>query len=111
MPVNLYSEEIPLANWGKTPTMSALEAAFGGDSVRLAEFTEGPDSGPANITPLILAGLGFAIGGPLGAFTGLAIGSFVGGQKESSQAPFDPRNQPMTRGYVGLGITTRHAKV
>lgn len=97
MPVNLYSEEIPLANWGKTPTMSALEAAFGGDSVRLAEFTQGPDS-ESNITPLILAGLGFAIGGPLGAFAGLAIGSFAGGQKESSQTLFDPRNQPMTRG-------------
>ena len=104
MPVNLYSEEIPIASYGKTPTMSVLEMAFSGNQVALADFKAGPSSsgssssGSSNMTPLLLAGLGFAVGGPTGALAGLALGSFVGNGKSPTRPPFDPRNQPFTRG-------------
>ena len=38
----------------------------------------GYTEGPSNITPLLLAGIGFAIGGPAGALGGFALGSFIG---------------------------------
>ena len=81
MPVNLYSEEVPLASYGKTPTMSALEMAFGGNEVALDDFvsgrsTNGKSAGSkTNLTPFLLAGIGFMVGGPLGAGVGFFLGS------------------------------------
>lgn len=99
MPVNLYSEEVPLASFGKTPTMSVLEMAFSGNQVALADFKAGSSSsGSSNMTPLLLAGLGFAVAGPTGALAGLALGSFVGNGKRPTKPRFGPRNQSFTRG-------------
>lgn len=90
MPVNLYSEEIPLASYGKTPTMSALEAAFGGNEMALDDFVSGgtpngkSSGSKTNWTPFLLAGIGFMIGGPLGAGVGFFLGS------QTSKEPIRP---------------------
>jgi len=65
MPVNLYSEEVPLASFGKTPTMSALEMAFSGNEVALADFKKSSSSSDSsNMTPLLLAALSQALQEP-----------------------------------------------
>ena len=106
MPVNLYSEEVPLASFGKTPTMSVLEMAFGGNTVALADFKAGPSSSSSsssssNMTPLLLAGLGFTVGGPIGALAGLVLGSMGNGKTTKTETPVE---RPETPSFIPRGI-------
>ena len=59
-------------------------------------------NGGGDITPLIMAGIGFAVGGPIGALVGLVAGSMgKGGSSSESKAPVTPESPVFVPSVVG----------
>ena len=89
------------------PEQSALEMAMTEEEWYTFQMSKGhapagdQASSNGNMTPLLLAGLGFAVGGPIGAFAGLVLGSMGNGQSTKTETPVQP---PETPSFIPRGI-------